>query len=481
MQSPRALSLLQLSGEKWNAYRQSRAKADAHTYHDAQTTAASVPLCRLRVVGRNEDTKRIIKAANSQGNDFIEVERRMSENLRLLEIAQEIEDAIRVPMQYWVLGSSDGVTYKNLMQPVAEHVAFESDAQVVLTILLPSECDDFVAENKQHPWLRLRAQELAGSTDPRAIATAAFHLVNASSSQHWAAYTTQRKKDCENLNESVTWSSETPSEYQIIKSGVEDAIASVGLSDMWADIIHDCVIPLSVDIQDDGDCNVREAHVLSRVYSPCNSAAVDLYLDYWYRTRYDSVEFWCNMYYRAHTNISDVLDQKVPQGNRKLNGFKRLLQMNLPDLYDSRGRWRRAEERSFDLGETKVTSLHKLLFGKGQGRTKKATSGSEVPLAARVDKLAMMELLLSSVGVSVTAARKAGDDEGNICAGNDMTWEGFQGNERWLGRNLRRACGIGPLDGDDKETDREDEGMDYDEDRYWDGDEDGNSENEEYF
>ncbi|KAJ7484186.1 hypothetical protein FB451DRAFT_1392759 [Mycena latifolia] len=79
--------------------------------------------------------------------------------------------------------------------------------------------------------------------------------------------------------------------------------------------VHDCVVPLSAELGDDGWGNVSDAEVISRIYSPTNPAAIDVFLEYHYRTRYSSVEFHCNIFYRMHVSIIDPkLNIATPSG-----------------------------------------------------------------------------------------------------------------------------------------------------------------------
>ncbi|KAJ6506565.1 hypothetical protein C8R45DRAFT_1090257 [Mycena sanguinolenta] len=50
---------------------------------------------------------------------------------------------------------------------------------------------------------------------------------------------------------------------------------------------HDCIVPRSAELADDGWGNVTSTELLSRIYSLTNPAAVDVY---------QSVEFFCNVY-----------------------------------------------------------------------------------------------------------------------------------------------------------------------------------------
>ncbi|GLB40053.1 hypothetical protein LshimejAT787_0705630 [Lyophyllum shimeji] len=463
----RPLSALRLTEQEWAEYR--RANKPDDTYKRFGENAGT----KLRVVGFNEDTKSVLRASNTDGNDYIEVGWSAMDSL--LWIGQRIEDKIRVALHHWVLATSDGVIFKTFGELVCTSPAFRTQDQVVLTLLVPSDLSEFVASHmKEHAWNRLLAGK-AMSSDALDKATAEFHLIDPKPSRHWAAYLAQRTADSKHLTDDLSAYSgeDLPLAYEKIESSIDEVLSGTDLGEMEA-VVHDCVIPLSPDFSDDGWGNISGAEVLTRIYSPTLPSAVDIYLEYHYRTRYSSVEFFCNIYYRAHPKISKELKRTVPQNERKLNGFKRMLQMGLADMPPGR-RWRAVDERCFDISPMEVQSLHRLLFGeRSKMDVKKAEDeetnepDADTPLPDRISLADMMELFLASVGIVYTTAREAGDDD-EFSMG-EMTWEGLRGSERWMGRNLRRVCEIDPLEGDDKES--EEEGIDDEEDDYDDEDED---------
>jgi hypothetical protein len=212
---------------------------------------------------------------------------------------------------------------------------------------------------------------------------------------------------------------------------------------------------------------VASAEVLSRIYSPTNPAAVDVYLEYHYRTRYSSVEFFCNIYYRVQSSITDSkLKFSTPQGSRKMNGFHPLLQMGLADMPPGR-RWRAIEERTFGISASQARVLHRVLFGE-------SSSSEPTALAEKVSMREMLRLMLASVGISFYAASDP-DDEGDADAFSmgELRWEGIEGSERWMGRNIRSVAGCAPMSRDGEESDKEEDDEDEDEDDFSDEDEDG--------
>jgi hypothetical protein len=156
-----------------------------------------------------------------------------------------------------------------------------------------------------------------------------------------------------------------------------------------------------------------------------------VYLEYHYRTRYSSVEFFCNVYYRLQSSIMDSkLKLSTPQGPRKMNGFHPLLQMGLADMPPGR-RWRAIEERTFDISASQVRVLHCMLFGE-------SSSSESTALAEKISMREMLRLMLASVGISFYASSDP-DDEGDADAFTmgKLRWEGIERSQRWIGRNIR--------------------------------------------
>lgn len=109
---------------------------------------------------------------------------------------------------------------------------------------------------------------------------------------------------------------------------------------------------------------VSRFDVLSRIYSPTRPKSVDVYLEYHYRTRYSSVEFFCNVWYRANTKMTPDLKTNIPRGPRAMNGFKSLVSLGLADVPPGR-RWRGIDEREWNLSAEQLEGLHGLLYGTG--------------------------------------------------------------------------------------------------------------------
>ncbi|KAG6913631.1 hypothetical protein DXG01_005489 [Tephrocybe rancida] len=459
----RPLSVLRLTDTEWIQYRKDSGRGDTYKLFDREGWP------KIRVVGFNDDTKSVLGACEPVGEEYIEVNWSVMDSL--LFIGQRIEDQIHVALHHWVLATSDGVVFKSFGELVGQSSAFKTNEKIVLTLLVPSDLPEFLNSHmKEHTWNRL-TPETTTSSNPLKKAKAEFHLIDPEASPNWKAYLDQRHKDNERVAEGLEdyMGEDLPFMYEKIEQAVDDVLLCTDLSEDERQKMHDCVVPLLPDVQDDGWGNVRSAGVLSRIYSAARPAAVDVYMRYHYRTRYESVEFFCNVYYRAHASVAKELKSSVPQSKKKLNGFKSLLEMGLKDLPPGR-RWRAIEERSFDIDQAQVVGLHHILFGSQAAKRQGVEEGGEKHLSEKFGKADMLELMLAAVGVAFTTAREEEDDDGYDMG--EMTWEGLQGSERWLGRNIRRVCGIEPMVGDDKDSEDEgaqdeDEDEDEDEDSEW--------------
>ncbi|KAJ6529328.1 hypothetical protein B0H19DRAFT_1274363 [Mycena capillaripes] len=138
-----------------------------------------------------------------------------------------------------------------------------------------------------------------------------------------------------------------PAVYEKIEKAVIRVPTRLELGDAKPSV-HDCVVPLSLDLAGDGWGNVASAEILFCIYSPTNPAAVDLYLEHQYRTRYSS--------------------------------------MGLVDM-PPRRRWRAIDKRTFDLPQSQARSTACYL----------ASGSQPAGLRKKVGVREMIELLLASV------------------------------------------------------------------------------------
>ncbi|KAJ7677187.1 hypothetical protein B0H17DRAFT_1207236 [Mycena rosella] len=388
---------------------------------------------KLRVVGFNEDTKAVFRTCNPEGHDYIEVPWSRMDSVKW--IAQRLEDKIRVSLHHWYLATADGVIFRTFGELVMSTEAFRVKDQVVLTLLMPTDLNEFSDSHlKQHEWRRTAAVP-GNATNDLERCVAEFHLIDPKPSEAWGACLAQRKAADKHLEDGLAEHAgeDRPEIYKKIEAAVDDVLACTDLDDA-EDAVHDCIVPLSPELIDDGWGNVSGADVLSRIYSPTNPAAVDVYLEYHYRTRYSSVEFHYNVYYRVHASIANAqLSLTTPRGPRKMNGFRPFMQMGLADVPAGK-RWRAIEERT--VRET-------------------------------------LRLVLASVGISFSAASDPEDeDDEDAFEMGQLRWEGLEGSERWLGRNIRRVAGCDPMARDGEESAEEEDFEEEDDSDEEDDDED---------
>ncbi|KAJ7748413.1 hypothetical protein B0H16DRAFT_1553337 [Mycena metata] len=434
---------------------------------------------KLRVFGFNDDTKAVFRTCNPEGHDYIEVPWSTMDSVKW--IAQRLEDEIRVAMHHWYLATADGVIFKSFGELVCTTAAFRMKGQVVLTLLMPTDLPAFTASHlKQHKWKQTTPGPCT-SSDALEKCVAEFHLIDATPSPAWDAYLVQRRAADKSVADDLKEfeGEDRPAVYDKIEKAIANVVKRIDLGDA-APAVHDCIFPLSADLADDGWGNVSSAEILSRIYSPTTPAAIDVSLEYHYRTRYSSVEFYCNIYYRTYPSITDPkLVLSTPQGPRNMNGFRPLLEMGLADVPPGR-RWRAIEERTFGLSQVQARTLHRILFGEAADVDADADADARpAGLGGKIDVCEMIALLLASVGISLRVAR---DDGGAVdaFARADLRWEGLEGSARWMGRHIRAVAQCAPLPRDDEESDKA-EDSDEEDDEDEDEDEDGWSDDDERF
>ncbi|KAF8062499.1 hypothetical protein FPV67DRAFT_1508787 [Lyophyllum atratum] len=462
---------IRMTEKEWAEYRNVTQPSEAYkTSVNHDTTA------RLRVIGFNQDTKSVLRASNPTGDDYIEVD--WSATDIVLWIGQRVEDKIRVVNYRWALAStSDTHVFNNPNELVSFSATFKTEDQVVLTLLTPWDLQEYNTSHLEYPWTKLTPEQTK-SSNPRDVAAAEFHLINPESSPHWGTYLKQRKADSARLKETLSTYSDCEFgslQYETVKDFFRDVLSNTDLGKM-EDVMHDCIIPLSLEVYHDESYTDVDAEVLTRIYSPTCPSAVDIYLEYYHQ--YDlseqdpSVEFCCDVYYREHREVSKDLDQSIHEEALKPNGFIPMLQMSLADIA-SGTRGRVITQGNFSVSSAEVASLHGLLFGQPSIGVREVNSATEpraesdsepiLPLNARISAINMMELLLASVGVRFVTARDNGKEDKFELGEDEMEWTGLKGHERWLGRNLRRVCNLNALEGDDKDS----EGTEMDVDGYY--------------
>lgn len=103
-------------------------------------------------------------------------------------------------------------------------------------------------------------------SDARAKCIAEFGMVDPVVSTDWTAYLAQRKAADKRLRDELKdfAGEDRPDIYEQIESGIE---AVLDCTDMSEPIMHDCVVPLSVDVTDDGWGNVSQVSASFALYS----------------------------------------------------------------------------------------------------------------------------------------------------------------------------------------------------------------------
>ena len=150
---------------------------------------------------------------------------------------------------------------------------------------------------------------------------------------------------------------------------------------------------------------------------------MDVFLEYIYRERYSSYEFNCNIYYKPHKELTSELEIEEPETSRKMNGFKRIFELA-------------PKSKKFGMSKAGLTSLHKLLFGTHD-------------IGKKMDRVALIHLLLGSVGYTLTIARKEKENDYQTDIG-DIVWDEMKGKEAWLASHFRKVAGLPALKRDTK-------------------------------
>ncbi|KAJ7484158.1 hypothetical protein FB451DRAFT_1435247 [Mycena latifolia] len=277
-----------------------------------------------------------------------------------------------------------------------------------------------------------------------------FALVDAKPSESWAAYFAQRQAAASRVDRALdARDDEYPLEiYGMVDSAVGNVLASTDLEDAESKAVRDAIFVLGeTGVEDvDGDKCIYSAKVLSRIYFPMNPAAVDVCIEYYYRTRHQSVDFYCDVYYRVHNPVAGTeLDLSWPEGLDKMHGFHPLAEMGLADMPPG-PRWHGIKEHTFGISAAQARRLHRALFG----------TVSKKGLAGKISVRETLRLLFASVGVALYVATDPEDeDDCDKVKHGALKWEGIEPNARWLGCNIRRVADCAPMSRDAEESDVE--------------------------
>ncbi|GJE96589.1 hypothetical protein PsYK624_127880 [Phanerochaete sordida] len=432
MASPPTFSSLRLTEEAWAKYKQSLSRA-----LDLSSTGGRREHPKVRVTGYNIEARDAIVASNGDGSDFIEAPWSPMDSVNW--IMQRIGDKLRIPINLWVLAGQGHVLSTGLI--VGGHDLFKGNPSTIELVLVPiNYVEDYEDENplpdpERYVWRHLEPGTTE-STDPMEKAKAEYHLIDPVDAPEWETYYAQRKAADVALGKTLDDIDEIETVVEQIKECVQDIVGEFELEENEQFAIADCVYPRSLDIVDSGDLEPRTATILTRIYSPTRPAAVDVWFHYHHRTRWESVEFTCSLLFRVVNPLTEAALPPIPDPvdsrGRVARGWTRMFWMALDDCPPGR-RWYAKSLREWGMRAAHVNRVHAALFGGGRA-------------AAAVDKVDAVRLLLASVGIAFYVAREDGeDDEQNIDRDKSITWECFE--DKWIGLNIREACGV-PLDDD---------------------------------
>ncbi|PSR72953.1 hypothetical protein PHLCEN_2v11190 [Hermanssonia centrifuga] len=425
---------------------------------------------QLKVVGYGDEAKAAIRACNDDGADVIEVGWNLRDNM--LSVMFRIEAKLRIPVRHWRLAGEGQVISPNTN--VSRHPLF-SPGQTVELFLLPDELEkEYKEANSEEQvgvvWKHLEPGA-TDSTDPLEQARAKFQLANPVASTGWKAYVEHREAAETSMQEMLELSEYVRDEglhpvLDQIRNGTILVLKDAGLEEEQQYAVADGILPIGVSIEDSWGDDVQEVDVHSRIYSPTRPAAVDVSFTYWHKTRWESVEFNCEVRY----SIINPIKKKGPSNlSNSMRGSNMLFKMAL-DSFPPGRRWYPSYITGWGLTGPDVDAIHLALFG-------------PVGFPGNVvDKVDTVRLLLAAVGIPFRVAREEGGaDRQNPGRVGAVEWEWDY--DDWIGFNIRKACGV-PLQRDAGWRPKIINGSEYedeDEDDEDEGEGEGDSEDEDYY
>ncbi|KAK0210502.1 hypothetical protein DFS33DRAFT_1270532 [Desarmillaria ectypa] len=224
------------------------------------------------------------------------------------------------------------------------------------------------------------------STDPLEKCSTAIHLIHREKSKNWSAYLDRGPKAVDGFEPEL--SQFAGEDLLAFREHIDEVVcAALGATSLEEDeqsVLHDTVVLLSVD-GSDGQC----------------PKSVDVYLEYYYRTQYNSVEFFCNVCYRANTKMTLDLETNIPRGP-------------LPSVAGSCGRSTRQKmacnrRKGMEFVD-QLHALHASLYGMGSDG-----------ILEKISRLALVRLLLGSVGFVLDIAEHDGKEAEQIQVA-DLRW-----------------------------------------------------------
>ncbi|KAJ6469250.1 hypothetical protein C8R45DRAFT_1218407 [Mycena sanguinolenta] len=249
-----------------------------------------------------------------------------------------------------------------------------------------------------------------------------YDLVNPKSSDAWTAYLAQREATIAHSEDTIGFDGETI--HEMVDSAVNDVLGSTTLAEHESSTLQDGIYILTHAVQDSGDASVRATGSAAQKFSlastpqpiPLRSMCTSRIH---HRVRYSSIEFHCNIYYRAYATLTGTeLDLSEPDDPRKMHGWRPILGMGLRD-----------NDRKVNISAAQARTVHRMLFGGGSGTS---------ALASRTSVRETLRLLLASVGISLHVGTTASNHR---VESHELEWEMLEDkNARWLGQNIRRVA-----------------------------------------
>ncbi|GJE96588.1 hypothetical protein PsYK624_127870 [Phanerochaete sordida] len=425
-----------------NSFMAMRMTEDAYvTYKQSLGTAPSTPAGRrlapstIRVTGYNQEAKDTIVACNDDGSDFIETAWDLHDTVK--RIMQRINDKLRIPLNFWSLAGQGQVLDEGQLASLHEMFRPSTSSGIIELQLVTNEAlDDYEEEHssglERYVWRHLEVGQ-TDATDPKEIVRATYNLPDLVDAAEWQAYLDQRKAAEAALNVMLRPYNIIEIEYLVkkIRGGVEDIVKEFDLDETEQFAIADCVVPLKIEVEDDGDSpEPRSATVFTRIYSPTRPAAVDVWLSYNHRSRYDYVEFTSSVLFRVVNPLTDgalpPTSDPLDRDGRVARGWTRAFSLSFDPFPPGRS-WYMRVQRKWELSAAHATQVHAALFGQ-RGRF------------AGVHKVDALRLLLAGVGLPFAVARAEGDRDAQNPGGHGITWKGLE--EEWVGVNIRKACEV---------------------------------------
>ncbi|CCL98171.1 uncharacterized protein FIBRA_00165 [Fibroporia radiculosa] len=390
---------------------------------------------RVRVTGYSQFAEKGIKAANANGDNFLEVPWRGTDVV--MHIMKRLEDKLCIPVMYWRL-AADGIVFDPIT-PVAVHpffeakkivgVAFVPDLVLVPTHVVEEYVTQHLPSGTQHQWKALPSSSTA-SFDLRERATALFNLIRPHESASWEAYIRQRTHADSILRATLDKYTGIPLHPLLVQihDGVKSTLSSTSLRLDEQSAVADGVVPLYFNVVESDDTRpttlFSEAEVLTRIYSPTTSAAVDVHLKYVDETPKDRTDYSFRVIYRIHAPvIRTAVAQHETYPAVGQNGWLLLFELELDAKSVPENKW---GPRPAD-----VKKLHESLLGPPHEEPNALVNAMDVGDT--------MFLLLAAVGMSASIPTSKEAVKNISLASETGLWKVC--DSHWLGRSIRRACG----------------------------------------